>query len=89
MEISYTNTRTGERVVIKNVASWADERSKFDPYILRVIRDKDGKVLAGPMASEVADWQPAVCPECDGAGHHMIMSEFPVPCRTCRGGGVR
>ncbi len=25
------------------------------------------------------------CPECDGEGHHMVMSEFPVPCKTCKG----
>lgn len=25
------------------------------------------------------------CPECDGEGHHLMMYEFPVPCKTCKG----
>jgi DnaJ-class molecular chaperone len=34
---------------------------------------------------KTTDVQMLTCPECDGEGHHVLMSEFPVPCRTCGG----
>lgn len=27
------------------------------------------------------------CPDCKGAGHFVMMSEFYVPCSTCKGNG--
>lgn len=42
---------------ISNVATWTDETSKVDPYTLRVMRDSDGRILAGPMVGEFFDWE--------------------------------
>lgn len=45
----------------ENVESWADETSPYDPYVLRVMRDKDGKAIAGPMVSELIEWEVLPC----------------------------
>lgn len=42
---------------IPDVASWIDETSKVDPYLLRVIRDAEGRILAGPMVGEFFDFE--------------------------------
>lgn len=38
-----------------------------------------------PNRSDTTAIQMVTCPECDGEGRHTLMSEFPVPCRTCKG----
>jgi hypothetical protein len=42
---------------IEGVASWTDEKSEFDPYILRILRDAEGRVLAGPVIRELFDFE--------------------------------
>lgn len=46
-----------EKFTFKNVASWADEKSPYDPYTLRVLRDVEGRAIAGPMVGEFVDFQ--------------------------------
>lgn len=40
----------------KNVASWKDETSPHDRYILRVCRDENGRTLCGPIVGEFFAW---------------------------------
>ena len=49
MIVSYIDARTNERVIIKDVGSWTDESSLYDPYILRVIKDKNGNDVGYKM----------------------------------------
>ena len=38
------------------VATWADEKSDYDPFTLRVMRDAQGRLLGGPVVGEFFDW---------------------------------
>lgn len=40
----------------ESVANYSDEKSEYDSYILRVIRDKEGNVIAGPMIGQFFDF---------------------------------
>ena len=60
MTIRYKTRDSWGRVwvyTIPNVASWTDETSEFDPYVLRIMRDTEGHILAGPMVGEFFDWE--------------------------------
>ena len=52
---TYHNGYASYRVKIENVATVTDE-----PYapggMLRVMRDKEGRILAGPLVSELTSW---------------------------------
>ena len=45
-----------EKYTFHSVASWKDEKSLHDPYVLRVLRDASGKALAGPMVGQFFDF---------------------------------
>lgn len=42
---------------ISGVHSWKDETSPHDPYTLRIMRDKNGRSMGGPIVSEIFDWR--------------------------------
>ena len=60
MTIRYKTCDSWGRIwahVIPGVASWVDETSEFDSFVLRIMRDSDGRILAGPMVGEFFDFE--------------------------------
>lgn len=59
MTVRYkTRTDRGvESFEFRGVASWSDETSPHDSFVLRVFRDAEGRAIAGPQVGYFWDFE--------------------------------